>query len=234
MSADGTGVTRLTNYQDEDRDPAWSPDGSRIAFSSYRNAYGIHLINPDGTGGTRLSSAWDVDPAWSPDGRRIVFGAQRDGSVSSIYLMNVDGSGVTRLTSGGYAASPAWSPDGTKIAFGFDYRTHTNNEEIYLMSPDGTNVTRLTNHDASDNSASWSPDGTKIAFISSRARDKAGDWYWALHVMNADGTNVTQLTNDDHPNTSHPAWSPDGTKIAFTSIRDDNSEIYVIQYNNKP
>ena len=212
-------LTNLTNHAADDANPAWSPDGARIAFQSDRDGtYEIYVMESDGSGVTRLTnhSESDVGPAWSPDGARIAFTSTRDGN-PDIYAMNVDGSGVTRLTSHPMDdGSPAWSPDGARIAF---TSTRDGNIEIYAMNADGSGVTRLTNDAAWDLHPAWSPDGARIAFTSYRGGNAE------IYVMNADGSGVTRLTNR---NARVPAWSPDGARIAFASGRDDNYEIYAM------
>ena len=142
--------------------------------------------------------------------------------------MNADGSGVTNLTnhSSGDGA-PAWSPDGAKIAF-TSVRSG-NFGDIYVVNVDGSGVTNLTNHSSGGYHPAWSPDGAKIAFTSVRSGN-LGDSshnFGDIYVVNVDGSGVTNLTNHSSSN-YHPAWSPDGTKIAFQSDRDGNPEIYVV------
>ncbi len=223
MNADASGQTRLTNNAAFDYKSAWSPDGSKIAFTSSRDAgnFEIYAMNADGSGQTRLTTnaAIDYGPAWSPDGSKIAFASNRDGNYE-VYSMNADGSGQTRLTNNAapdYA--PAWSPDGSRITF---ESGRDGTQEVYAMNADGSGQTRLTNNAANDYAPAWSPDGSKIAFTSSR---DAGNY--EVYAMNADGSGQTRLTNNaatDH----YPSWSPDGSKIAFVSIRDGNDEIYAM------
>ena len=220
MNADGSGVTRLTDNEETDGSPRWSPDGRRIAFDSNRDGNGeIYVMNADGSGVTRLTDneAEDWFPRWSPDGRRIAFTSYRDGN-DEIYVMNADGSGVTRLTDNrANDRHPRWSPDGRRIAFDSN---RDGNSEIYVINADGSGVTRLTDTEGHNAYPSWSPDGRRIAFESNR------DGNDEIYVMNADGSGVTRLT-DNRANDRHPRWSPDGRRIAFNSTRDGNSEIYV-------
>ena len=157
-------------------------------------------------------------PAATEAADRIAFVSDREGSWD-IYVMNADGSGVTRLTDDtSWDQWPSWSPDGMRIAF------HSNRDEswdIYAMNADGSDVTRLTDDTADDLGPSWSPDGRHIAFHSERDGNRD------IYVMNADGSGVTRLTDSPEPDW-YPSWSPDGQRIVFVSLRDGDFEIYVM------
>ena len=119
-NADGSNQTRLTTDPGSDVFPAWSPDGSKIAFASNRDGnYEIYVMNADGTAQTRLTTnpATDTTPSWSPDGSRIAFSSTRTGN-GDIYVMNADGSNPVRLTTyAGEENGPDWSVTGNRIAF---------------------------------------------------------------------------------------------------------------------
>jgi len=223
MDADGSNPTRITNNAASDFNPSWSPDGTKIAFTSHRE---IYVMDADGSNPTRITNnaASDFNPSWSPDGTKIAFTSWRDGN-DEIYVMDADGSDPTNISNNdANDYVPSWSPDGTKIAF---TSQRDGNGEIYVMDADGSNPTRITNDDASDYVPSWSPDGTKIVFTSNR--DGNGE----IYVMNADGSNQTNLThypkNMSYDGDDSPSWSPDGTKIAFMSYRDGKDrQIYVM------
>jgi Tol biopolymer transport system component len=232
MDAAGTWLDRLTHDPAHDIHPAWSPDGTRIAFASDRHKrgrdYDLYAMNADGSGVVHLTDdpRDETEPSWSPDGARIAFVINfwprpfPFAKVPWIYVMNADGTDVNALTSRNYEFAPSWSPDGAKIAFS---RTPGNerNPDIYVTDADGFPGERLTDDPAGDYGPNWSPDGTKIAFSSDR------DGHLDLYVMNTDGTGVTQLT-DDSAKDGLPTWSPDGTHLAFVSNRDGNNEIYVM------
>jgi hypothetical protein len=200
----GDGVTAT------DRDPAWSPDGLRLAFTSLSNGnIDVFVMDADGSNRVRLTThlAADQNPTWSPDGARIAFVSERDGN-AEIYVMRADGSEQVRLSSRADAADvdPAWSPDGTRIAFSSD---RDGNAEIYVMDADGSAPVRLTTNAATDLRPAWSPQGDRIAF---ERWCSTGECVPGIIVMGATGAAPTPLTSG-----AEPAWSPDGRKIAYTS-----------------
>lgn len=232
INPDGSGETVLTDHPLRDGDPSWSPDGTKLAFESFRDGGSeVYVMNADGTGVTRLTfngPAEDRGTSWSPDGSQIVYHSARfpaapgpGHSSLEIIKMNADGSDQTRLTDNDFQDSLAsWSPDGSKIAF------NTNRDgdfEIYVMDADGSNQTRLTDSPGEDAHPMWSPDGSRITFHSRRTGNLD------IFVMNADGSGVTQVT--DTPTFEFfPVWSPDGTKISFTgnTIDTSNFDVYVM------
>jgi TolB protein len=197
------GVKLLTPDLGLHGSPSWSPDGTRLVFSSAPVPWGgpppdIYTMDTQGGNRVRLTnnSYEDDAPAWSPKEDRIAFVSNRDGTYA-IYTMNPDGSDVVRLVEG---RAPAWSPDGEKIAFGAG-----DEGTVQIFIWEQGRVTQLTPNRYYDVHPSWSPDGRQIVFVG------AGD---QLYVINADGSEQRQLTIGFAPYEG-PAWSPDGRWIVF-------------------
>ena len=212
-----TGVARIL-------ESAAAPLPGKIAFTSDRDGNAdIYLMNPDGTGQTRLTTnaAEDHSPSITIDGSKIAFFSDRNDRVA-IYTMNADGSDQTALTDeNSVNIDPAFSPDKSKIAF---ISNRDGNNAVFIMNADGTNQTRVTNvPTARDREPAFSPDGSKIVFTSLRFNEPAEE----IFTINIDGTNELRLTNNSVSDVS-ASWAPDGTKIAFASTRDGHTQIYVM------
>jgi Tol biopolymer transport system component len=204
MGPDDTTATRLTSEAGENDEPAWSPDGSKIAFTSTRDGnQEVYVMNADGTGQTNLtrSAGTDTSPAWSPDGTRIAFVGFVEGRGFQIHVMNADGSGRRNLSGDrGGERDPTWSPDGTRIAF-------SRNNSVHVMNADGGAVVRLTQGSA----PAWSPDGARIAFVSQGWPSTGGQ---TIRVINAEGTGERVVAVPPNATTG-PSWSPDGAEVVY-------------------
>jgi Tol biopolymer transport system component len=238
---------QLTFRRADDGQPAWSPDGRRLAFKTAQfGSNQLAVMEADGTNERLLTRTFrfsEGQPGWSPDGTKLVYRRTPENPLvqdGDIWVLDIDASAVDPtqpvthqvLAMPGDERYPTYSPDGTKIAFrhGDDLVEPSGDEEIYVMDADGTNVRRLTDNADFDSAPAWSPDGTKIAFENAPAatlQPGVEPQEKDIYVMDADGTNVHRLT--DSPGLDEgPVWSPDGTKIAFSSDRDGQQEIYVM------
>lgn len=231
-------VTNLTNSPaSSDSRPRYSPDGRTIVFDSNRSGFSeLWLMDADGSNVRQLTftpSGGHGNGAgnFSPGGDQIVYQSTRNGSFD-IYRINIDGTNDTQLTTSPAEDSlPAWSPRGDKIAY--SSRSVDPRADIHVMNPDGTGSVDITNNpDVEDSWPAWSPDGSMIAFHS-RRDDPGGE---EIYRMNANGTGVVRLTFNIVPGDAStsfdtfPAWSPDGTRITWTSGRDgDNFKAYTMK-----
>src|SRR5947207_2850358 len=163
-------TNRTSSHLSQPQTPTLRENG-KIAFASNRDGnWEIYVMNPDGTGQTRLTNhqASDENPAFAPDGTRIAFASTRDSnlnfSTNEIYLMNADGSQQTRLTQtldGEQSYQPTWSPNGAKLAY---IRLGLATNRIILMNADGSGPTTIYETTLYLSQSAWSPDGTNLTF----------------------------------------------------------------------
>ncbi len=236
-------ITRLTNNNRHENNPAISFDGKKVAFNGgdegNQLTWEIYILDLSTGEENQLTdnNVIDAHPDWSPDGSRIVFGSFRDpqgnpSGTADIYVMSNDGSALTQLTDSPFEDNdPEWSPDGTMIVFKSTRNTQQGGrEEIYIMSSNGANPQRLTITSGwhSDHDPSWSPNSDHILFTrfeGSRiwfdTTNFAEDWEeltpWNVHRVDLNG-NVERLTNSSDAGWGVVLQSADGSQILFGSI----------------
>ncbi len=221
-------LTRITIDTFDDRQPAVSPDGSRVAYVSNKhgqaqgNVYLYDILKGTHTRVTYRPQGLDSMPAWSPlkDGQgqhsELIIVSDLYSKIPQLYRVNIPTGTWTQITYSQYPiSSPHVSPDGRYIAYTMDVNGNT---DIYVMDYDGRNVQRITSHPKQDQNPKWCPKwdtGYWIAFES----DRTGDWNVYL---------INPFTKEERPVTQHPgadfapAWSPapDGKSLVFVSDRD--------------
>jgi hypothetical protein len=218
---DGTNLVRLT-VGVNDSWASWSPDGTRISFSSTRYdpsidqctpgadvicPTDIYVMDADGSNVQRLTTdpAPEYAPSWSPDGTRIAIVKTLNGTYTAIFTMNPDGSDIRQLSSanGGTDFAPSWSPDGSQLAFAAIRHEETG---IWIVNSDGTDEHPMPGEVGHwyANDPVWSPDGTLIAFVGNPGGSED-----ALYVMNQDGSGVIKLADAPRYGVAGDiAWQP--------------------------
>jgi len=205
---DGSNLRRITDAQGYDAEGSFSPDGKLIVFCSLRDAYPTNKLSP-----AELKH-FETDPSW--------FG--------EIYLMNADGSNARRLThTPGYDGGPFFSPDGKRIIWR-RFTEKGDTADVFTMNLDGSEVRRLTEFGAMS-WAPWShPSGRYVIFTS----NKLGFSNFELYLVDAEGRHEPVRVTYTDGFDGLPVFSPDGTKLAWTSSRtpDGKSQIFIADWND--
>ncbi len=227
IQADGTKLTRLT----DGLDPVWSPDGSQVAFTRWRDPKGVYVINADG-GGERLVYGWDQarTPDWSPEGTTLVFTRQHGqdpDSQSQLSVCHLDGSNFVDLFCHGRSYSPAWAPDGSLIIYASNRGLHRTSLELSAQGATIDLAGLSLSSNPGDGAPAWSPDGQRVAFHT---------WqhdHYEIYVMNSNGEGRLRLTESPivtaRPvNSASPTWVGND-HLAYLTDRSGHWELYVMR-----
>lgn len=218
---DGSGLRKISrtvvSSQDKiyELEPAWSPDGRRIAYSSRipsTSKSDIWVVQADGTYATQLTAGVgsNESPAWSPDGSKIAFISDRSGT-NDVWIMNADGSGQRRVTTLPMQEnSPSFSPDGNRLVFSYS-NTNDDAATLWVVNVDGSGLAAITTGAFDDYEPKWGLQG--IAFTSNR---NSPSGRWKIWAVQPDGSNLRRLGDVAGHD---PVWLPDGD-LLFT---DENS-----------
>jgi TolB protein len=225
---DGANQVRLTVNRSIDIAPTFAPDGSVLAYTSYKTGYPDIVLQSlrdarlPTTPAHGTASSHNFLSAWSPDGTMLAFTSNRDGGGNSeIYVINRDGSGLRRITNHPATdTTPTWSPTGTQLAFTSD---RSGNPQVYVVNLDGTGLVRISGTESNwCDRATWSsPPLNQIAYAS---REGGG---FQIRVFDF-STRSSRVVTDGIGSNESPAFAPNGRHFAFVSDRTGRPEIYTI------
>jgi len=239
IGASGNNLRRMTDGDGREFFPEWSPNGRRIVYvTDATRTWQIHVMRADGSGDRVITrgSSNKSGPTWSPDARAIAYVDDRRG-VGDL-MVKVLGGGrpkaITRFEAS--VRNPVWSPDGKRIAFSMENATGSS-QDVYTIRPDGTRLRQITDTPVlGEYVPEWSPDGRSILFVRDRVAEPGqgvppGDVRWAddILVIGRDGSGERNLTDTSARYEWYPAWSPDGSSIAYAVDTGDGWEIWTMR-----
>ena len=227
MDYDGTNQKQFTAYGSISTFPAVSPDGTKIAFTSYVRGNPDIFVHSLETGRKlpfyNQRASMNAASDFTTDSRHLLFYSTAGGSFSQVYMADADGGNLRRISqSRSIDVEPKVNPkNNAEIVFVSD---RSGLPQIYMMNGDGVNVSRLTSGDGEAVNPCWNPDGQHIAFAWTKGFEPG---HYNIFVMDVASRYITQLTSGDARN-ENPAWGPDGAHLAYSSKRGRSTEIWTM------
>jgi TolB protein len=226
MDPDGSNQRQISRFNSLSIMPAVSPDGAKVAFTSFaRGNPAIFILSTDT--GRRLPfynqvASMNATPDFTPDGKQLLYSSTASGR-AQIYIANIDGSNLRRISNtSALEVEPKVNPKtGTDLVF---VSGRSGPQQIYRMNMDGADVQRLSNGEGEASNPCWHPNGQIMAFAWTRGFATGN---FNIFVMDVASRNFNQLTYGAGRN-ENPAWAPDGRRLAFMSTRSGSEQIWTM------
>jgi TolB protein len=228
MDPDGGNQRQITRYNSISIQPAVSPDGTKIAFTSYlRSNPGIFVFSVDPVRDLRFynqRASVNSSPSFTPDGKQIIYSSSAPNDrCCRIFVANLDGSGLRPISSGAWIdTEPKVNPkNGNDIVF---VSGRSGPQQIYRMNMDGADIERLTPGEGEASNPSWHSGGQILAYAWTRGYATGN---FNIFTMDVATRKYTQLTHSEGKN-ENPSWAPDGVHLVFMSTRGGSTQIWTM------